>query len=385
MAVNHLNRAAMTINVGLRERPRFAYVAPTFRMAKAIAWDYAKHYARSIPGVQFNESELRIDYPNGAQVRLYGADNPDSLRGIYLDGVVLDEFGLMQGKVWSEVIRPLLTDRLGWALFLGTPNGKNAFWRIRDFAKVTEGWHLATYKASETGIIDPEELKAARQSMSQDAYEQEFECSFEASVRGAIYAKEMQFAREQGRVAKVNWEPLLPVDTAWDLGRGDSTAIWFFQMTGNEARAIDYYEMSGEGLGHYVNKLREKPYTYGRHILPHDVEVTDLSEPTGRSRKEILSDLGVQATVCSRLSLDDGIEASRLFIKRCWFDEVKAAQGVECLQNYRREENTRTGELKSEPVHDWASHGADAFRMAAIMLNEPAKTQPMEMNLRWIV
>lgn len=382
LAVNHLLLCALECKL---ERPRYAYVAPTYRQGKQIAWDYLKHYSRAVPDVSFNESELRADYPNGSQIRIYGADNPDTLRGIYLDGVVLDEFGLMQGKVWTEVLRPALADRQGWAVFIGTPNGKNAFWDMRDYASRTDGWYLAEHKASETGIILAEELQAAKDTMSDDAYAQEFECSFEASVRGAVYAKEMAWLRSQDRIKPLPYEPLLPVDTCWDLGRGDSTAIWFIQMHNNEARCIDYYEASGEALGHYVNVLRGKPYTYGRHILPHDVRVVDLSEPTGRSRLEILQSLGVQGEVCQKLSVDDGIEAVRLFLKRCWFDEKATRHGVECLQNYRREENTKTGELRSEPVHDWASHGADAFRYGAIALAEAEKARPLEFTAKWVV
>lgn len=382
LAVNHLIKGALTCN---KERPRFGYIAPTYRQGKAIAWDYLKHYSRPIPGMDPNESELRVELPNASQVRIYGADNPDALRGIYLDGVVLDEFGLMQGKVWSEVIRPALADRGGWAMFIGTPNGKNAFWELRDYAAITPGWFLTTHKASETGIIPQAELDAARSTMSEDAYAQEFECSFEASVRGAIYAKEMAALRQQDRIKPINYEPMIPVDTAWDLGRNDSTAIWFVQMHNNEARFIDYYEASGEALGHYVNLLKSKPYTYGRHILPHDARVVDLSEPTGRSRLEILGSLGIQAEVCPSLSLDDGIEAGRMFLKRAWFAEEACKLGVECLQNYRREENVRTGELKTLPVHDWASHGADAFRYAAIALSETEKAKPLDYKVNWIV
>ncbi len=331
----------------------------------------------------FNEAELRVDYPNGAQIRLYGADNPDSLRGIYLDGVVPDEYGLMQGKVWGEVLRPALADRLGWALFIGTPNGKNSFWELRDYAEHTQGWFLATHKASETGIIPEEELALARATMSEDAYAQEFECSFEASVRGAVYAKELTQLRKDGRVKDVPYEPLIPVHTAWDLGMGDSTAIWFVQMHNGEARCVDYYEASGEGLGHYVNMLRGKAYTYGRHVLPHDAQVRELG--TGKSRFEMLQSLGIQAEICPKLSLDDGIEAARMFLKRCWIDQTKVKQGIECLQNYRREENTKTGELRSEPVHDWASHGADAFRYAAIGLRETGKAKPLQYKSKWIV
>lgn len=383
LTINQLMKGALTCSL---MRPRFGYIAPTFRQAKSIAWDYLKHYSRAVPGMTANESELRVDYPNGGQVRLFGADNPDALRGLFFDGVVLDEFGLMQGRTWDEVILPTLTDRRGWAVFIGTPNGRNRFWELRNEAEGNPEWHLATYKASQTGVIDAEELARLRGMMSEDAFAQEFECSFEASVRGAVYAREMAFVREQGRIKDVPWEPLLPVHTAWDLGHNDSTAIWFLQMHEGKARAIDYYEASGEFLGHYVNVLKSKPYTYGRHILPHDVQVVDISEPTGRSRLEILQSLGVMAEVCPKLSLDDGIEATRMFLKRAWFDDKNTARGRDCLQNYRREENTRTGELRSEPVHDWASHGADAFRMAAIALrDEEAAAAPLPINLRWVV
>jgi phage terminase large subunit len=380
MAINHLLKCALTCE---RERPRFGYLAPTYKQAKTVAWDYLKHYARAIPGMVANEQELRVDLPNGGQVRLHGADNPDALRGIYLDGVVPDEFGLMQGKVWSEVLRPALADRLGWAMFIGTPNGKNAFWKIRDYASKTEGWFLIEHKASTTGILPQAELEAARALMTQDEYDQEFECSFEASVRGAVFAREMAQLRAQGRIGRVAYEPLLPVSTAWDLGIGDSTAIWFLQVVGAEVHVIDYYERSGEGLSHFVGHLGQLPYTFSRHVLPHDVQVRELG--TGRSRLEILASLGLKAGIAPKLSLDDGIEAARIFLKRCWFDADKCQQGIECLQNYRREENTRTGELRSEPIHDWASHGADAFRYAAISIKDKKKMEPIKYESAWVV
>lgn len=380
MAINHLLKCALTCE---RERPRFGYLAPTYKQAKTVAWDYLKHYARAIPGMVANEQELRVDLPNGGQVRLHGADNPDALRGIYLDGVVPDEFGLMQGKVWSEVLRPALADREGWAMFIGTPNGKNAFWKIRDYASRTPGWFLIEHKASTTVILPKAELEAARAQMTQDEYDQEFECSFEASVRGAVFARELAQIRGLGRIGRVAYEPLLPVHTAWDLGIGDSTAIWFLQVVGVEVHCIDYYERSGEGLSHFVGYLGSLPYTYARHVLPHDVQVRELG--TGRSRLEILASLGLKAEVAPNLGLDDGIEAARIFLKRCWFDAEKCQHGIECLQNYRREENTRTGELRAEPVHDWASHGADAFRYAAISIKDKKKMEPIKYQSSWVV
>lgn len=374
MAINRLLRSASTCR---RERPRMAYIGPTYRQAKAVSWDYLRHFAGVIPGAIFNESELRCDLPNRAQVRLYGADRPDALRGIYLDDCVLDEAGLMQTRVWTEVIRPALADRQGSALFIGTPNGRNLFADLRDRAQAgLDGWKLFTFRASETGIIAEAELADARRQMSDDEYAQEFECSFEASIRGAIFGKQLEVAREQARIAKVDHEPLLSVHTAWDLGMSDTTAIWFMQCErSGDVRVIDYLEGSGEGLAYYVNDLRRREYTYGRHVLPHDARVRELG--TGKSRLEILSSLGLRAEVAPSLSLDDGIEAARVFLRRCWFDAERCKVGLDALANYRRALNTRTDEY-AQPLHDWSSHAADAFRYAAIALKTGDTAKAMQ-------
>ena len=380
MGINQLTKGAATCE---RERPRFGYIAPTLKQAKAVAWDYLKHYTQPIPGVSYNETELRADLPNDARIRLFGADNPDALRGIYLDGVVLDEFPLMQGRTWSEVIRPLLTDRQGWALFIGTPNGKNAFWDIYQAAEGASNWYRAAFKASETGVIPQSELEDARRMMTEDEYAQEFECSFEASVRGAVYAKELAQVRAQGRMTRVPYDPLLPVHTAWDLGVGDSTAIWFAQLVGAERRIVDYYEASGEGLQHYAAVLDRKGYKYGRHLAPPDIEVRELG--SGRSRKEIAAGLGVKFETVKAMKLEDGINAARMILPTCYFDADKCKQGIECLQNYRWDFNQRMDEFKPTPVHDWASHGADAFRYLALGLRELPSMKPLKIDMKWVV
>ena len=383
LAINQLQKRALTCP---KERPRFAYIAPFRNQGKGIAWDYMKHYAAPIPGVQVNESELRIDYPNGGQVRIYGADNPDALRGIYLDGVVLDEYGLMPGNVFTEVIRPALSDREGWALFIGTPNGRNQFYEIAQDAQRTPGWFFASYKASETHIIAPAELHSARASMTADEYAQEYECSFEASVKGAVYAKELQQAREEGRVTRVPYEPLLPVDTDWDLGIGDATAIWFSQSTpGGEVRLIDYYEASGQGLQHYAGVLQQKAadrrWSYGFHNAPHDIQVRELG--SGHSRLETARSMGIHFRVGPRLSESDGINAARMLLPKCWFDSQYCAQGIEALSSFKWLYNARLkafGDQQTE--HDWASHGADAFRYLAVRHRPAAKRLPQQVSLQ---
>jgi hypothetical protein len=370
-AINHLQIGALECQ---RERPRLAFIAPTYTMAKSIVWEYLVHYSSPIPDIQVRISELSVTYPNGGLVRLFGADNPDALRGQYFDGVVFDEFGLQPPKIFSEVIRPALSDRHGWALFLGTPAGKNQFYEVVQQAKSDPEWFFAEFKARETGIIPAHELAAARKDMTPDEYQQEYECSFEASVKGAIYATELSQARTDNRITRVPYEPLLPVDTDWDLGVGDATAIWFSQsLKSGELRVIDYYEASGEGLPHYVGLLKSKPYVYGTHTAPHDIQVKEFA--SGRSRLEAAQSLGITFRVAPNVPLEDGIHAARMLFPKCYFDADKCKAGLEALQHYRRDYNSRLNEFKDVPVHDWASHGADAWRYLAVRQKAPEEAR----------
>ena len=321
-AINQLIEKAE--NCGM-EAPRFAYLAPYYRQAKNVAWDYLKKFTREIDDIRHHETELRCDFPNGARITLYGADFPDRLRGLYFDGIVLDEFAQMEPRIWSEVIRPALADRLGWAVFIGTPRGRNAFWKLYERARRDKDWFTAIYRASETNLIGGKELAAARKEMSEEEYEQEFECSFEAPLSGSYYGKLMAQVESTHRIREVPWDPALPVTTAWDLGIGDSTAIWFCQQLGAEVRLIDYLECSGVGLDYYAKALQERPYVYGEHLLPHDVQVNEMG--TGKSRLEVLAALGIRARVLPQLKVDDGIQAVRALLPRCWFDGEKCARG----------------------------------------------------------
>lgn len=353
-----------------RVRPRFAYISPYLKQSKTVAWDYLREAMSPLRqvGADVNESELRADYPNGGQVRLYGADNPDALRGIYLDGVVLDEYADMDPRVWSEIIRPALADRQGWAVFIGTPKGRNAFYDTWIRSQTDPDWFSLMLKASETGLIIPSELELAKRDLSEDQYEQEFECSFEAAIVGAYYGKLMAQAEKDGRITGVPYEPTAQVWTAWDLGIRDATAIWFAQSVGREIRVIDYYEASGADLGHYVAELNKKPYAYAGHIVPHDAQAKELG--TGKTRLEVLEGLGMRnLQVAPMHRVEDGINASRVFIPKCWFDATKCARGVDALKLYRAEYDEKLQALKPRPVHDWTSHAADAFRYLAMTMD----------------
>jgi hypothetical protein len=342
---------------------RYAYIAPYREQAKTVAWNYLKHYATAVvvdPEQDFRESELAVRLYNGSIVRLFGADNPNALRGMYLDGVVLDEHADMRPNLWGEVIRPTLSDRNGWAVFIGTPRGKNEFWKLYDNAGRDADWMRVTLKASETGILPEGELADAKRTMTQSQFEQEYECSFEAAILGAIYANEVHQARE--RIKSVPYDPSILVHTAWDIGYGDSTAIWFWQMSYGELRIIDYYEASGEQIPFYLSMLKQKPYTYDTAWLPHDANNGSLS---GLSVLELVRANQMKAEILPRISLEDGINAARMLFPICNFDAAKCAPGLEALKAYQWAYNQRMGETKPTPIHNWASHGADAFRYLA--------------------
>lgn len=359
------------IDAALRcEKPnaRFAYIAPYYAQAKDVAWGYLKQYTAPIPGAQTNESELRVDLPNGSRIRLYGADNYDRMRGIYLDGVVLDESADMDPRAWSEVIRPALADRKGWAAFIGTPKGKNAFWETYERARTSDDWFCLRLKASETGLIDPDELEALRAEMSEDEYARELETSFEAAVEGSYYAKLLTQAEGDGRIARVPHDPGLEVHAAWDLGIADNTSIWLAQFCGREIRLIDHIENSGVALDWYARELKARPYSYAPLILPHDAQARELG--TGKSRVEMLEGLGFKVRIAPRLSVEDGIETVRRMLPRTWIDAEKCDDGLRAIRQYRekRDEKRR---VSLGPLHDWSSHSADALRYLMTAYEEP--------------
>jgi len=378
LCINEMIKTALTCEL---ERPRVFYIAPLYRQAKQVAWDYCQHYARPIleaaydkPGDHIFNSELKIEFPNGGRLQLFGGDNPDALRGVYADLVVLDEPAQMPPRLWTEVIRPALTDRKGKAIFIGTPMGKNAFFDIYEAAKTDDEWYGAMFKASETNIIDAKELAAAKTHMSDAQYEQEFECSFEAAIVGAYYGKLMAQATEDKRITNVPHDPAVDVETWADLGVGDSTVYWFVQrMPGGAIHVIDYYEADGEGLPHYAAMLARKRdegnWTYGDHVWPHDGAARDLT--TGVKRSETMEQLGFGVTILPRSHVHEGIEAVRVMLPKCYFDENKCARGIEALRQYRQEWDDKKQTFRNAPLHDWTSHPCDAFRMGA--MHKPSK------------
>jgi hypothetical protein len=328
-----------------------------------------KHYTAEFPGIEYREVDLQVTFAGGQSIRLYGSDNYDRMRGLYFDGVVIDEPADIDPRAWPEVIRPTLADHGGWAVFIGTPRGRNWLHTlVIEGEKDPAHWLVLRLPASKTNILPEAELADARRTMSPEQYEQEFECSFEAAIQGAYYAQQMANAEKENRITGVPYEPGARVWTAWDLGISDRTVIWFAQVVGREIHLIDYYEMDGMELGHYVREIERKPYIYAGHILPHDVEVRELG--TGKSRKEVLEGLGLKVTVARKLSVEDGINAVRMLLPRCWFDKKRCDRGVDGLKMYRSEYDDKLQTPRPKPLHDWASHIADAARYLAISIDQ---------------
>ena len=359
--------------------PRFGYLAPYYIQAKDIAWNYLKEYASPIieHGGKVNESELSLTFAhNGAVIRLYGADNAERLRGLYFDGLAADEAQDIRPSVLTQIILPALADRKGWLDLSGTPKGwGNLLGQTYQRTKDDADWFVQVLKASETGLIDAEELRQLRASMPENEYLQEFECSFDAAITGAYYAREIQAAEDEGRLTSVPFEPMARVQTFWDLGISDSMAIWFAQVVGREIRVIDYYEASGHGFDHYARMLSEKPYVYERHWAPHDIQVRELG--SGRSRLEVAAGLGIRFDITPNIGVKDGIDALRMLLPRCWIDSKKCALGLEALKAYREKFDEKRG-ISMGPLHDWSSHAADAARYMAVALQE--QTQAKKTN-----
>jgi hypothetical protein len=357
--------------------PLFGYVAPYRSQAKSVAWDYLKYFSRPITKSS-NEADLIIELVNGAKIRLFGADNADAMRGLGFDGLYLDEYGDFKPSVWGNVVRPALSDKQGWCVFGGTPKGKNQFWNIYETSKrLPNEWFSLSLPASKSGLLPESELQAARAQLAEDQYLQEYECSFEAAIIGAIWGTEMRKAAEDGRITKVENQIEVKTHTAWDLGHTDDTAIWWYQVIAGEIHIVDFFALSGGTIEEFVSKIKEKPYNYGKHYLPHDARARTLASGGKSVIEQMAAHLGINnLAIVPSLTVQDGIQAVRMALPRCWFDAEKCADGIEALRQYQREYDEDKKAFRQTPKHDWTSHPADAMRMLAISWREEPRDKP---------
>jgi hypothetical protein len=377
------------IDKGLKNNlhnPQYAYIAPTYKQARMIAWEYLKQYTENLPGVEVRKGDLSVvihrpgvpasvdkrtgkvlewkKRPDKITFMLLGADNPDSLRGLYLDGCIMDEYAQCDPIIWGQIVRPALSDRRGWAIFIGTPKGQNHFYHRYKKALQADGWFVQIYRAHETGIIPPDELADLRLDLTQDEYEQEMECSFTAAILGSYYGHILNHLRDAKQIGRFPYNPRFPVDTFWDLGHNDALCIVFRQKIGPNYYYIDYFEDSGKGLDWYAKIIKDKNYNYGRHVLPWDGKAHDLG--TGLTRQETLRNLGIRTEIQKRQYVDDRIQATRTRLKVSFIDELRCERLLECLQNYQKEWDAKLMRFKDKPLHDWSSNGSDAYGYSAL-------------------
>lgn len=375
-AINDLIKRGIK-NTRIFPQPRYAFIGPLFKQTRRNVWEYLIHYASAIPGTIINRANYEITLPNKALVYIDGADNPDALRGGYLDGCVLDEFQDMKPIALDTVILPMLGDYKGWLTVTGTSKGKNQLYRVI-YGDEEEGivgavddkewfWDIIPFTGSTWG--DEEEVVRMKGKMSDTKFQQEYECSFDVPIQGSVYGKLMADAKE--RTVPIPYNPASPVFTVWDLGYADTLSIGFFQVIGREPRCIDYYENNLEAIGHYVEVVKERKYNYEVHVLPHDAGHKSLR--TGKTLTKQLEEmgLGVEGKTLIVLPPDAvaaGIELVRMLIPQLWFDIHKTKQLVKALEEYQFTWDEVLKVYSDTPLHNWASHPADMVRYAATYL-----------------
>lgn len=356
----------------------YLYLFPTSVQARKVLWDgigsdglrFLDHVPPEMRASDPNTTEMKIWLRNGSLIQVGGIDNPASWRGTNPVWVVFAEYSYQDPVAW-DTLRPILAENKGTAIFDFTPNGNNHAKKLFDAARSDPAWFVElqtvrdTKRDDGTPVISDADIEAERRAgMDDEMIEQEFFCSFSGVQVGAYYSKQIRAAESEDRITRVPWQPNIEVETWWDLGMRDATAIWFTQTIGREVRVIDYYENAGEALSHYAKILRERPYVYGDAGLPHDAEVRELG--TGKSRREVLESLGFRCRIVPNLNLADGIDAGRAFMSGCWFDAHKCQRGLDALRQYHKQWDEERKCFRSKPEHDWSSHGADSYRYLAV-------------------
>jgi hypothetical protein len=375
-----------TLSSMMQRRGLYWHLFPTYQQGRKIVWDgftrdgrgFLDHFPPELVANR-NNTAMRVELKTGSIYQVVGTDNCDALVGANPVGVVFSEYSLQDPKAW-DLIRPILAENGGWALFIFTARGRNHGYDLVNMAKDNAKWFCEVLSVDKTGAIPMSVVDDERASgMPEELIQQEYFCSFDAPLVGAYYGDGMAKALQEKRIAKIPWEPRIPVCTAWDLGVGDSTCIWFFQIFGHEIRLIDFYENNGEGLPHYIKVLKEKDYIYDKHYAPHDIEVRELT--SGKARIEVARSLGIKFTVVKQHSIEDGIDCVRSIFNRCWFDVDRCERGIEALRQYRKDFDEKKRVFRDKPLHDWSSHAADAFRYLAWGLrNKPTITEKRQQH-----
>jgi len=348
------------------------HMLPEAEQARKAVWNGIDREGRRIIHQMYppelvkaaDKQTMTIELKCGSVWQLVGSDNYNSLVGANPVGIVYSEYSIANPAA-RDFLRPILKENGGWQIFIYTPRGKNHGYDLYQMAKNNPKWFAQLLTVEDTGVLTPQDIQEEREAgMDEDMIKQEYYCSFDAAMRGAYYGDLFEAIEKEKRLGHVPYNPAAPVETWWDLGIGDATAIWFIQRINNEWHAIDYHEASGQGLEYYARTIFNKPYAYSRHVGPFDLTNRELG--TGKTRLEMLAALGLKMEVAPKLKPDDGIQAVRQVLPLFFFDNVKCEQGVKALSQYRRAWDDNHKMFKDHPLHDWTSHAADAFRYGVV-------------------
>lgn len=367
----------------LRRVGNYAYIFPTASLARKAAWQnidadgfkLLDHIPNQLIAKK-QDQQMHIELINGSTVTFFGSDRQVSVGTNYV-GIVFSEFALQDPTAWN-LLRPVLRQNKGWAIINSTPRGRNHFHDLWLMAQKNEEWYCSLISANDTDVFSADDIKAERDSgMSEEMIQQEFFVSFNRGIEGSYYGKLIDIARKDGRIGRVYPQDVI-THAAFDLGMNDSTVIWVWQMVNNEIHFIDYYEMNGEPISHYVKWLKDKPYIWGDIWVPHDAQVRELG--TGKSRIETFQNLGIDPRVVPNIGLLDGIEVVRQTLPRCWFDEYNCQKGIESLECYHREWDQKNEVYKDRPVHDKYSHAADSARYASLAITQAVQGSDVDIS-----
>lgn len=371
-----------TITRALERVGSYFYMLPTYAQAKKIIWDgvdaegfpFLSHIPEELV-VHKNRTELRVELVNGSAIQLLGSDNIDSIVGVNPVGVVFSEYSLQDPRAY-DLYRPILNENSGWALFNGTPRGKNHFYKLYEKIKDDPNWYTSVLTVSDTRrdapgeslgpVVTPEMIEQdKREGMDDDLVQQEYYVNFSGVQTGAYYGRLVELAETEGRISDVPWNPRLPVFTAWDLGVADAMVVIYAQLDGARVNIIDFVEQSGEGLAYFAKAVLRKNYVYSNHYAPHDIAARELT--SGKSRLELARDLGLDFRIAPNLPVQEGIDSLRSLFPRLWIDRTRCARLVSCLTSYHKLWDPRHEQYGKTPVHDWSSHAADAARYLSLV------------------
>jgi hypothetical protein len=354
----------------------YYYFFPTYQQGRMALWEaidrgfkVMDHLPPSLIKRRSNQ-DMVIELHNGSIFRIVGTDNIDRIVGTNPIGCVFSEYSLQDTRAWT-FISPILAENKGWAIFNGTPRGRNHMYKLEKAARAWDNWYVSALTVKDSKLEDllKDKIQEDLAIHGQDYVDQEYYVAYSAGARGAIYMNNVEQARAQGRIGSYPPNNHRWVDTFWDIGVSDATAIWFRQVDGSKQIWIDYYEGNGKDIAEYVNILQSKGYRYRTHYLPHDGNQRKM---TGRgylsTTADQLSDccasagLSQDVVVCPKLPIQDGINGVRALFSQFYFNEGLCEEGIEKLSLYHRRWDPKKEAFIKEPVHDWTSHCADAMR-----------------------